>query len=274
MARLSVVLLVWHLLVAGCGQDDKKPALEVTYVANEGFMVSTGSTTILIDALPGSKYYANPSDTLTARIINGIPPFDRIDYFLVTHDHPDHFNAELMSRFLLNHPAAQFIASPGTCSRLNGDSMAGRGLSRIDLELGEQRTIRGGGADIVVLRLSHGADAGISNLAYVVRSNGYTFVHVGDARLSDNEEYLRGLDWKSYDVDLLFIEFFDHSDETRDIIEKMIKPDYVVLMHIPPGEEDGVRNADEKVHPRTVVFGAGGETKMFGKMVKGDNRNP
>ena len=63
----------WESSCAGCGQDDKQPALEVTYIANEGFMVSMGSTTILIDALPKSKYYANPSDTLTARIMNGIP---------------------------------------------------------------------------------------------------------------------------------------------------------------------------------------------------------
>ena len=274
MTRFSVIIVAGILLGAGCGQNDRKTPLEVTYIANEGFMVSTGGTTILIDALPGSKYYANPSDTLTARIINGIPPFDRVDYFLVTHDHPDHFNAGLISRFLLNHPAAQFMASPATCSRLNGDSIGGRGLSGIDLELGEHRTIRGGGADIVALRLSHGADAGISNLAYVVRSNGYTFVHVGDARLSDNKEYLRTLDWESYDVDLLFIEFFDHSDETRDIIETMIKPDHVVLMHIPPGEEDAVRSADEKVHPRTVVFGAEGETRRFDKIPDGGASRP
>ena len=269
MTRFSVIILLGILLIEGCGQNDTKAPLEVTYIANEGFMVSTGSTTILIDALPRSKYYANTSDTLTARIIDGLAPFERVDYFLVTHDHPDHFNAELMSRFLLNHPAAQLMASPATCSRLNGDSIGGRGLSGIDLEPGEHRTIRGRGADIVALRLSHGADAGISNLAYVVRSNGYTFVHVGDARLSDNREFLRTLDWESYDVDLLFIEFFDHSDETRDIIETMIKPDHVVLMHIPPGEEDGVRNADEKVHPRTVVFGTEGETRRFDKIPEG-----
>ena len=269
MTRFGVFIFAGILLGAGCGQNDTKSPLEVTYIANEGFMVSTGSTTILIDALPRSKYYANTSDTLTARIIDGLAPFERVDYFLVTHDHPDHFNAELMSRFLLNHPAAQFMASPGTCSRLNGESMAGRGLSGIDLEPGEHRTIRGRGADIVALRLSHGADAGIGNLAYVVRSNGYTIVHVGDARLSDNKEFLRTLDWESYDVDLLFIEFFDHSDETREIIETMIKPDHVVLMHIPPGEEDAVRNADEKVHPRTVVFGAEGETRRFDKIPEG-----
>jgi len=268
MARFSVVFLVGILLVVGCGQDDKKSALEVTYVANEGFMVTMGSTTILIDALPKSKYYVNPSETLAARMMNGIPPFDRVDYFLVTHNHPDHFNAEMMSRFLLNHPATQLIASLETCSELNGDSIAGKRLPGIDLKMGQHQTIRGGRADIVVLRLSHGANAGISNLAYVVRSSGYTIVHVGDARLSDNEEHLRTLDWKSYDVDLLFIEYFDRSDETRDIIEKMIKPNHVVLMHIPAGEEDGVRNADEKLHPRTVVFGTGGETKMFGKVAE------
>lgn len=271
MPRFSAASFVGILLVAGCGQDDRKPALEVTYVANEGFVVSTGSTTILIDALPRSKYYANPSDMLAAKILNGIPPFERVDCFLVTHDHPDHFNAELISRFLLNHPAAQFIASSATRSRLNEDSLGRERLTGLDLEPGQHRTIRRGGADITALRLSHGADAGMSNLAYVVRSNGYTFVHVGDARLSDNEEYLRTLDWKSYDVDLLFIEFFDHSDETREIIEKMIQPDYVVLMHIPPGEEDGVRNADEKVHPRAVVFGTEGETKRFGKVTEDDS---
>jgi L-ascorbate metabolism protein UlaG (beta-lactamase superfamily) len=266
MLRVGAIVIVGLCLLMGCGQNDKKPALEVTYLANEGFMVSMGSTTILIDALPKSKYYANPSDTLTARLINGIPPFERVSYFLVTHDHPDHFNAELMSRFLLNHPAAKLMASSEACSKLDGGSISGSRLSGLDLELGEHQTIRGGRADITALRLSHGADAGISNLAYVVRSNGYTIVHVGDARLSDNEEFLRTLDWKSYDVDLLFIEYFDHSDETREIIKNVIKPNHVVLMHIPPGEEDAVRNADEKVHPRTVVFGTEGETKRFDKV--------
>jgi len=264
MLRYRAILLVGILFVFGCGQKNEKPALEITYIANEGFMISMGSTTFLFDGLPKSKYYVNPSDSLAARMMNGIPPFDRVDYFLVTHDHPDHFNAEMTSRFLLNHPTVQLLASSETCSKLAGDSIAGRGLSGIDLEMGQHQTIRGGRAEIVVLRLNHGGGTGVSNLAYVVRSNGSTIVHVGDARLSDNEEYLRTLDWHSYDVDVLFIEYFDHSDETREIIEKMIKPKNVVLMHIPAGEEDGVRNADERVHPRTVVFGAEGETKKFG----------
>ena len=263
MIRHGMILLLGILLAIGCWQNDKKSVLEVTYIANEGFMVSMGGTKVLIDALHKSKYYVTPSDTLAARMMDGIPPFDNVDYVLVTHDHPDHFNADMMSRFLLNHPAARLIASSEACSKLRGDSSAGRRRSGIDLAMGQHQTIREDRAEIVVLRLNHVGGAEISNFAFVVRSNGYTFFHVGDARLTYNEEYLRTIDWNSYRVDLLFIEYFDNSSETREIIERMIKPRFVVLMHIPAGGEDGVRNADEKVHPRTVVFGHENETRKF-----------
>ena len=116
MRGYRVVLLLGILQVAGCRQDNHKHALEVTYIANEGFMIAMGSTKVLIDALPNSKYYVNPSDTMVARVMDDIPPFDKVDIVLVTHDHPDHFNAEMMSRFLLKHPAAQCIASSEICS--------------------------------------------------------------------------------------------------------------------------------------------------------------
>lgn len=267
MSRYGKILLPAVLLAIGCGQNNEKRALEVTYIANEGFMISMGGTRVLIDALPKSKYYVNPSDTLAAKLISGIPPFDKVDYVLVTHDHPDHFNAEMMSRFLLNHPVAQLIASSETCSKMIGDSIAGRRISGLDLKMGQHQTVRGDRAEIVVLRLNHVGAADISNFAFVVRSNGYTFVHVGDARLSFNEEYLRSVDWSAYTVDLLFIEYFDDSSETWDIIEKTIRPKHVILMHIPAGEEDSLRSVNEKVHPRTVVFGRENETKRFENVV-------
>jgi L-ascorbate metabolism protein UlaG (beta-lactamase superfamily) len=271
MIQNRIILLLGSLLIAGCADNNRNGALEVTYIANEGFLVSMGSTKVLIDALPRSKYYVNPSDSLVARMMNGIPPFDAIDYVLVTHDHPDHFNAEMMSRFLLNHPTAKLIASSETCSKLIEDSIAGSGRSGIELARGQHQTIRGEKAEIVVLRLDHGAGTDISNFAFVIRSHGYTFVHVGDARLSYNEEYLRTIDWDSYAVDLLFIEYFDHSSETREIIEKLIKPVHVVLMHIPEGGEDGVRNAEEKVHARITVFGKEGESKRFDSIAKDES---
>jgi len=263
MRGYRVLLLLGILHAAGCRQKSHEHTLEVTYIANEGFMIAMGSTKILIDALPNSKYYVNPSDTTIAKVMDDIPPFDKVDYFLVTHDHPDHFNAEMMSRFLLKHSAVQFIASSETSSKLLGDSIGGRQYSGIDLKIGNHRTIRGDKAEVVALRLEHGGFHDVSNLAYVVRSDGYTIIHVGDAKLSHNEEYLRTIDWGSYNVDLLFIEYFDQSSQTQDIIEHMIKPKHVVLMHIPAGEEDSVRDTNGKIHPRTVVFGKENEMRRF-----------
>jgi L-ascorbate metabolism protein UlaG (beta-lactamase superfamily) len=271
MNRYRVILLLGLLLVIGCGQNRKEHPLEVTYIANEGFMIAMGDTKVLVDPLPKSKYYVNPSDTMVARIMKGIAPFDNVDYVLITHDHPDHFNAELMSRFLLNHPAAQFIASTEASSKLIGDSISGWRQSGVNLGMGQRRTIRGDKAEIVAMRLEHTGASNISNLAYVVRSSGYTIVHVGDARLSYNEEYLRTVDWDTYAVDLLFIEYFDQSSETQEIIKTMMRPKYVVLMHIPPGEEDTVRNVNGKIHARTVVFGKENETKRFDTAVSDES---
>jgi L-ascorbate metabolism protein UlaG (beta-lactamase superfamily) len=263
MIRYRILLLLGIPLIFGCQQAYQKHTLEVTYIANEGFMISMGGTKVLIDALPKSKYYANPSHTLAARMIDGIPPFDNVDYALVTHDHADHFNAEMMSRFLLNHLGTQFIASPEACGKLTGDSDSGQIHSGINLKMGQCRPIRGDKAEIVAIRLDHSGSRDISNLAFLVRSNGFGVLHVGDALLADNEVYLRTIDWSSYAVDLLFISYFDRSTPTRDIIQDLIKPKHVVLMHIPAGEEDSVRNVETKMHPRTVVFGKENETKRF-----------
>jgi len=273
MVRYRVLLLLCILLVVGCGRNNKKKTLEVTYIANEGFMIAMGSMKVLIDALPQSKYYVNPSESTAAKVIDGISPFDKVDYVLVTHDHADHFNADMMSRFLFAHPAAQFIGSPETCSKLTGDSSAGRQRYRVDLKMGQHRVIRGDKAEIVVMRLEHSGAPDISNLAYVVRSNGYTVIHVGDAKLWQNEEYLRTVDWSSYNVDLLFIEHFDQSTPTRDIIDNVIKPKHIILMHIPEGEEESVRSVHVLTDPRAVVFGRENETRRFDGVVN-DGSSP
>jgi L-ascorbate metabolism protein UlaG (beta-lactamase superfamily) len=264
MVRYATILLLGILLGSGCSQDNTN-TLEVTYIGNEGFMISTGSTKVLIDALPRSDYYATPSDSLTEKIVNGIPPFDGVEYFLVTHDHADHFNAELALRFLLKHPASQFVAGPEACAKLVGDSIAERRRTEINLRTGEHGTVRGERAEIIALRLEHGGSATIDNLAFIVRSNGHTVVHVGDAKLSDNEKYLRTIDWGS--VDILFAEYFDQSTQTQEIMQKLIKPEHVILMHIPPGEEISARNVNGKIYPRTVVFGKESETIRFDNTV-------
>jgi L-ascorbate metabolism protein UlaG (beta-lactamase superfamily) len=54
-----------------------------------------GDRKILIDALfdrPNPAYRAPSPDTID-RMVNGIAPFDGVTAALVTHNHPDHFDA-------------------------------------------------------------------------------------------------------------------------------------------------------------------------------------
>lgn len=263
MLQSGILQLLSVLCFVGCLHNSQKLKLEVTYIANEGFMISMGDTKVIVDALTNTKNYAHPSDALAAALMDGVPPFDDVDYVLVTHNHADHFNAEMMSRFLGNHPTAHLIGSTEVCKELTGDSVTGRRCSAVDLKMGESRTFRRDNAEIMVIRLDHsGRD--ISNLAFVIRSNGYTIMHVGDALLWSNEEFLRSYDWSSYAIDLLFVEHFDRSSPTQDIIQNLIKPKHVVLMHIPAGEEESVKSQVAKMLPQPVVFVKENETKKFG----------
>jgi len=64
-------------------------------------------------------------------------------------------------------------------------------------------------------------------------------------------------------TDLLFIEFFDRSDETEAIIDSVIRPTRVVLMHIQGGEEEQRLRESGDARPPRVVFRRVGETMTF-----------
>jgi L-ascorbate metabolism protein UlaG (beta-lactamase superfamily) len=255
MNRCGIIVLLGFMLLSGCGRHTREGPLEVTYLGNEGFMVALGSTKVLIDALASSPYYVTPTDSQVAKIENGTPPFDNISCVLVTHEHPDHFNADMMSRFLLKHPNVHFVASAETCGKLEGDSLSGFRSGGVRLERGNHETFKRGNAEITALRLDHGGYRDITNLAFCVTANGYTVVHVGDARLSENRAFLQSFPWPSSGVDILFMEYFDRGSDTQAIIDSVIRPGNLVLMHIPAGEEKEVWDAREIVHPRTIVFG-------------------
>lgn len=263
MNRHAIVLSLALLILPACGGGGDADRITVTYIGNEGFMAEMGGTKILVDALSRSEFYASPSDSLVDALVEGRPPYDGIGHLLVTHPHPDHFDPDLVARFLRGRTPARVIASGAVCDRLAAVGIPAERCSPVATEPGARSVVRGEDVEVLALRLPHGWNAGMENLAYVVRAHGRTVMHVGDALLTAGAEHLRTLPWDSLAVDILFVEFFDRSTDTEEIIQQLIRPAVVVLMHIPPGEEENVRNAHEKVHARTEVFDREGETRTF-----------
>ena len=90
-----------------------RDSLVVTFLANEGVMISSGGTSILIDALfgdglPGYGVVTEPTRTTLER---AQPPFDRVNAVLATHIHNDHFEAGPVFRHLQHNPRATLISS-------------------------------------------------------------------------------------------------------------------------------------------------------------------
>jgi hypothetical protein len=73
--------------VAPAGPD----SLVITFLANEGVMLSSGGTTVLIDALfgDGLRGYGIVTQPTRTALERGQPPFDRVNAVLATHVHND-----------------------------------------------------------------------------------------------------------------------------------------------------------------------------------------
>ena len=91
---------------------DRYP-IRVTLLANAGVLIRYRDTALLLDGLFGRK--DNPFSLLPPgcreAMLRGEPPFERLDYLLFTHYHPDHFDPEMV-RALLEHRRVKGLFYP------------------------------------------------------------------------------------------------------------------------------------------------------------------
>lgn len=76
--------------------------IRLTLVANAGVLLSWRGTTLLLDGIFGGEGhpFSYPARETLEAMRRGAPPFERLDYLLFTHAHPDHFSPELTLDFL------------------------------------------------------------------------------------------------------------------------------------------------------------------------------
>ena len=88
--------------------------VEVTYLANEGFLIQSGNKKILIDALFRGELapYAGIPGEWREKLETAKAPFDAVDLVLVSHVHSDHFDAASVARHLAHNPHAILVSSP------------------------------------------------------------------------------------------------------------------------------------------------------------------
>ena len=252
--RATIAVLV--ILAAGLGlssalsAEARRAPLDVTYVANEGFLIEAAGKKVLVDSLfdTGFDTFLAPSQEVLDQTTGARGPFADVDLLLVTHPHGDHFNPKLVAAHLRNNARCRLIAHTQTVDQLRkeeGFAQIQDRIHEVGLDPGAREHVTVNGIAVDVLCLSHmpyyeGGRNVHERHEESRRSSstwaGTRLLHLGDAMIEHSAACLSAYPFEDQPVDLLFLEYFDRSQATQQFIARKIKPSRIIAMHVPPAE--------------------------------------
>lgn len=246
------------------------PAVEVTYIANEGVLISSGGKQVLIDGLHreyGPEYAFLP-DAQRVQIETARAPFNEIDLVLVSHRHLDHFHPESVGLHLQHNPEAFLVSSQQVIDEVQKSFKNFQAIkSRVTAATPpwqEKIAMKVAGIDFEMLGLRHGTGrhATIQNLGHIIKLGGKKLLHVGDADTSiENFEKLN-LDEEGIDIAFLPDWFLLYS-EGQTVVREHIKPKQIIAVHVSPSNGEKVAAQVRQNFPGAVAFTTMLEKKQF-----------
>lgn len=269
MKKILTLLLVLLSLI-GFSQSD----LGITYLGNEGFLITSENRKVLIDALFYSSNYTAPTPEMLKQMIQNQPPFNDIDILFVTHAHRDHFTPDICLLFLQNQKNSKLVAPVQAVDQMKDlpgfNSVRPRVIS-VESEFGEHELIKAGPIKVDAFCLNHSPywkdgvnrQAEIKNMAYIVELDGTRFYHSGDATFKGNLEAFQNYNFFDSPVDLMFLQRYDTSVETKSFVANTIKPDEIIAMHIKDDEISYWQDRFTKHFPLGRIFTKQGENYSF-----------
>ena len=212
--------------------------VEITYLANEGFLVEAAGKRVLVDALfrAGIKPYLTLPGDVRDKLEQGQKPYDRIDLVLASHFHADHFDPLVVAEHLKNNRTALFISTNQAVGKMKSEVATFAAIQdRVRGEHpkeGERVRLSHRGINLQVLNVHHGRSRPIENLGLIWEMGGRKFLHIGDSEAT-------AADFKSYGVlqdriDVAFIPYwYLLGEDQKKAVRESINPRHLVLMHIP-----------------------------------------
>ena len=265
------VLATFTLVTLACRSADMPPAgvsapppqatVEITYIANEGVLLSSGDKQVLIDGLHRryGLHYAFLPDAEREKIEGAKAPFDRINLLLVSHLHLDHFHPESIGLYLKHNPAATLVSSQQVVDEVEKgfkeySAIRARAVGTTP-RLRERIAMRVAGIDFDVLGVGHGSERfrWVQNLGHVVKLGGKKILHIGDADTSAEIFAAFNLDEEGIDVAILPSWFLTEKDG-QTVIREHIKPRHLIAVHISPVQAKKVAEQIRQAFPDAVAF--------------------
>lgn len=257
------------------GPPDQAPqplvlGADVTFLANEGFLIESGRYSVLIDAFVREQegiYGALPTE-VHKELVNARPPFDGLTIVLVSHEHADHVQMRSLEKYLGNNSQAQLMTSPRVIEALRGGS---RDFQAIQRRVTPIPTVRGSPNKLVqeemsleFFQLEHGgkANEGGFNLAHLIEIGGVRLLHVGDAEPTPANFSPYKL--ASRNIDVAFVPYwFFGSPAGMQVLQEEIRARTVVACHVPPREWERLDQLLKEQFPEVVLFKEALEKRSF-----------
>lgn len=247
--------------------DSAHATVTVTYVANEGVLISNGSTQVLIDALhrPYRPEYLPTPPALIDQMMQGLPPFDSVDVVLVSHIHHDHFDASLVATYLEHQPTATLLATPQVADSVYTYLPSTTEQVQVGAyETGTWANFSAGGATIKMGKVAHVSERWrwIQNVAHVVEVAGVRLLHVGDPAFGAAD--LEALHVRAENIDVAILpSWFLTEAEGRTVIQDLIRPKALIAVYVTPRDAASVKARVASFYPDAVVFTTPMETFLY-----------
>lgn len=276
MKRMAAVLTVCVAMMWFPVQSSAGP-LGVTYLANEGFLLETGEQKVLVDALFGKEdlsFCEVPSADLLKQMVNAEPPFNDVDMVLVTHDHRDHFDPDLVMEYMRHNRGCLFVGPDAAVKRLaerDGYDAVKERVRATTPNLGQGKRVAASGVEVTVMRLQHTvyyepSSAGtpvnrhkdVENLGFLIRMGDWSLLHTGDSNMEDPAEYRAyRLTDRKIDVAFLGSLFWKPLHARIELVNEEIQPDRIILMHYRKNQRDDARRMEKRYRkklPPVLIF--------------------
>ena len=232
-----------------CSSSFGQQKVDVTYIANSGFLIETDNQSIIIDGLfkQGWETYLTPSDSVVSDIVNQRTPFNKSNLMLITHNHGDHFDPTMVVDYLLNNEENILIASPNVTNAVLQHSeykKFGGQIVQLDKLNREKNDTTIQGIRVRSFFIQHDSRPQIEQVGFLIDIDNMKIFHSGDYNGAEIIEFGK-LQLQNENIDLALLNFYGfwNTQEEQDFTKKYINPKQIALMHIPPAEIESVKDS-------------------------------
>ncbi len=230
------------------------PTLRITYICNDGFVVSASGKRVLVDALFDDVDGICPAN-MTVASPAAEEALDDAHLVLASHSHWDHFDPQVVGDYLLDNPEAVLIAERSAAEALAAEfedfpDIQDR-VHGLELDKGQLTQMTFSGIEIEVFS----APADVPNLGFIVRVGGSTFLHSGDSGFDSTVAAdFRALDLADMNIELAFLPYWYFIDPSGQPIVAEVPARHYVPMHYAGEQQSAIFPEVRSLYPHAILF--------------------